>query len=123
MLNITIYFILVVSKETKAFHLISRGDVLPQHLLHMGNVNKYGDGDIPRDELSVENTDQTGPGWAYYKSSVNGKCSGTCGESTNYWFVSIKSPGRFLCPECNNKRKEDNMKKMNIFKTGYGTMK
>ena len=60
------------------------------------NANNYKDGDIPR-----ENMDIMGPseGFAYYKSSKEGKCE-ACTKSTNNWYVNIKSKGKYLCVDC-----------------------
>ena len=63
-------------------------------------ASDYQDGDIPREDMSVLYP----PGFAYYSSSVRGKCS-VCEKDTNMWQVSIKAKGNHLCKECDTKIK------------------
>ncbi len=62
----------------------------------ISNSNAYSDGDIPRETLDIFS--RSG-GWVYYKSCDEGLCS-RCNDVTNYWFITIKSKGEFLCNDC-----------------------
>ena len=70
-------------------------------ILVMGASNSlmYKNGDIPRDTISILSCG--GCGYAYYLSSMQGNCS-ICLEPTKYWFVNIKSRGKFLCEPCHS---------------------
>ena len=68
----------------------------------MGNSNNtmYKDSDIPRDHMDI----LFGPssGFSYYKCSTEGLCN-NCQAPTRYWYVTIKSKGKFLCEKCHEK--------------------
>ena len=65
---------------------------------NMGQSNSvYQNGDVTRDTIGILNN--SGCGYAYYSSSTEGKCS-VCCEPTNWWFVSIKSRGVYICKLC-----------------------
>lgn len=68
----------------------------------MGNsTNKmYQDGDVPREYMEI----LLGPsqGWAYYNCSKEGVCE-SCQNKTNYWHVTVKSRGKYLCETCRSK--------------------
>jgi hypothetical protein len=57
---------------------------------------QYTDGDVPRDTY----TSVDGSGYAYYRSSKQGRCS-ICGCETNHWYVTSTSKGMYLCKDCN----------------------
>lgn len=85
----------------------------------MGNsAGMYVDGDVPRDVY----TSITGPGYAYYRSSISGRCEG-CYALTNYWMVSIKANGKFWCTKCDEKQKAESKRKLEVYSRGYGTVK
>jgi hypothetical protein len=42
---------------------------------------------------------------------------------TNYWSVSIKEKGKYWCPECRSRQKEENKKRLDAYAVGYGTTK
>lgn len=73
----------------------------------MGQQNSfmYKDGDVPRNTIS--SFDNEGKGFAYYSSTMEGKCS-KCSKNTYKWFVHIKSiNGRHLCESCRFYKKVD----------------
>lgn len=62
----------------------------------LANSTAYKDGDIPRE--SFNNFFDT-TGFAYYKTNTQGKCRG-CRITTNHWYVTTKSKGRWICQKC-----------------------
>ena len=73
------------------------------HIIIMGQSHSsmYQNGDIPRDTMDILGNSK---GYAYYSSSVEGKCS-ECSEKTTWWFVDIKSKGKYICQSCNFNKK------------------
>ena len=80
-------------------------------------ASMYADGDIPRENYSS----LTGSGWAYYRAQIAGRCTG-CKVPTNYWYVTIKSKGKYWCVGCYKTQKEQAAKKLAVYAHGYGAI-
>ena len=67
----------------------------------MGNPGSklYKNGDIPRTTWDVLYGPSSGS--AYYLCSKTGNCS-KCGNQTNWWIISIKEEGKYLCKACDH---------------------
>ena len=76
----------------------------------MGQSNSmYQDGDIPREIMNIFTNTK---GFAYYSSSVSGQCF-KCSETTTWWFVCIKSRGKYICQSCKSDNKINNQVNIN----------